>query len=351
MKTDNNYISYNKRILKKLLIIMLVTILTAVLFSFSLQVKNSESLHFQEKGNASYNVLLKNNDFYESQTQNENMSYVSSLIDKINIKYNYNFLIRKKVDFEIEYDVIGKLVIEDSENKSKYYEKEYTIAQKEINKKSNVDHFTVNKDVQIDYDYYNDIANTFRSKYGISAESYLEVIFKSKRKIDNHTVTNDANISLKIPLSKRAINIKIDTNKFNDTRTEKINNKEIKIKNIFLFIVSIIGLLTDLFLITLLIIYINKTSVKKTKYEKTLAKILKEYDRFICNIKRIPNLEELTKVEVKSFQELLDVRDNVNKAIMYYEIVKRRKCMFYIIDNNEMYIYTMKEADFEEEII
>lgn len=347
----NKYVPYNRRVTRKILIILLVTILTAIFFSTSISLKNSENIAYQEKGNVGYNVQLKENDFYENATQNENMSYVSSLIDKINITYNYNFLIKQKIDFEIEYDIIGKLVIEDSDNKSNYYEKEYNLSEKEIETKDSTDHYTVNKEIQIDYNYYNDIANTFRTKYGISATSYLEVIFKNKRKIDNHQLTNSANLSLKIPLSQKSINIRLDSNKLDENRVEVINNKDIRIKNIFILILGIISLIIDVVLIMMLIKYLNKTRVRLSKYEKKLNKILKEYDRYICNIKRLPNLERFNKVEVKSFQELVDVRDNINKAIVFYEIVKRRKSMFYIIDNDEMYVYILKEADFEEEII
>lgn len=347
----DKYISYDKRITRQVLLIMFITLISAVIFSSSLELTDEKNINYQEKGNVSYKVQLKENDFYDNQTQNENMSYVSSLIDKININFNYNFLIDEKIDFDIEHKIIGKLIIEDSENKSKYYEKEYILVDKKKESSNHTDHYTVNTSVDIDYDYYNDIANTFRSKYGISATSYLEVYFKSDRKVNSHLLKNNENITLKIPLSQRAINIKLDTNKFNENRVEKISNKDVKIKNIYTLILSIIIFIVDLFLIAYLIFFINKTTIRKSKYEKELNRILKEYDRFIGNIKRLPSFEGYRKIELNSFQELLDVRDNINKVIMYYEIVKRRKSMFYIIDNNDLYLYILKEADFIEEVL
>lgn len=347
----NKYVSYDKRLTRQVLLIMFITLISAIIFSASLELTDEKNINFQEKGNVNYKVQLKENDFYENTTQDENMSYVSSLIDKININFNYNFLIDEKIDFDIEYEIVGKLIIEDSENKSNYYEKEYKLeeAKKENNNYTN--HYSVNKSVDIDYDYYNDIANTFRSKYGISATSYLEVYFKSTRKVNNHTLKDNENITLKIPLSQRAINIKLDKSKFNENKVEKISEKDVKVKNIYTLILSIIIFIVDLFLIIYLILFINKTTVKKSKYEKELNKILKEYDRFIGNVKRLPNFEGYKKIELNSFQELLDVRDNINKVIMYYEIVKRRKSMFYIIDNNDLYLYILKEADFIEELL
>ena len=55
------------------------------------------------------------------------------------------------------------------------------------------------------------------------------------------------------------------------------------------------------------------------------------------------------RTDINSFYELLDVRDSVNKVIMFYEITKHQKAIFYLVDGNELYIYTLKAVDVEKQ--
>ena len=91
--------------------------------------------------------------------------------------------------------------------------------------------------------------------------------------------------------------------------------------------------------------FINKTSPKKTLYDLTLAKILREYDRVIVNSKKIVNMDG----DVKSFNELLDVRDNIEKPIIFSEVHKGLKSIFIVKTSNETYRYVLKLADLERE--
>ena len=83
-------------------------------------------------------------------------------------------------------------------------------------------------------------------------------------------------------------------------------------------------------------------------YDLTLAKILREYDRVIVNSKKIVNMDGEV-IDVKSFNELLDVRDNIEKPIIFSEIHKGLKSVFIVKTSNETYRYILKLADLENE--
>ena len=55
------------------------------------------------------------------------MYYIASLIKNIDIDLNYNFEIDTNVDMSFDYDIIGKLVILEGQNKNKLYEREYEL--------------------------------------------------------------------------------------------------------------------------------------------------------------------------------------------------------------------------------
>ena len=50
-------------------------------------------------------------------------------------------------------------------------------------------------------------------------------------------------------------------------------------------------------------------------------------------------------IEVKKFTELLDVRDNLKVPILYFNIIKNEKLIFYIKDNNDIYLLNIKNID------
>ena len=94
--------------------------------------------------------------------------------------------------------------------------------------------------------------------------------------------------------------------------------------------------------------FINKTSPKKTLYDLTLAKILREYDRVIVDSKKIVYMDGEV-LDVKSFIELLDVRDIIEIPIIFSEVHKGLKSIFIVKTANENYRYVLKMADLERE--
>lgn len=58
-----------------------------------------------------------------------------------------------------------------------------------------------------------------------------------------------------------------------------------------------------------------------------------------------PILENYNILKINNFNELIDVRDNLRLPIMYYEVVKHEKAHFYILHENNLYLYTLKNID------
>ena len=78
-----------------------------------------------------------------------------------------------------------------------------------------------------------------------------------------------------------------------------------------------------------------------------IKKILKEYDRLIVNTKTAPDTKGKKIVEVDSFDELLDVRDNLKLPIKYYIVEEHKESKFYINHEEELYLYVVISDDEE----
>jgi len=343
----------NKKFNRKFFVFALLVILSSFLSSFfikrSFTIASEQNITYQENSSLDYKVYLKENNFYEKEYLDKNMVYVASLIDKIDIDFNYLFKIDKKSTIDFEYDIIGKLEISDKSKGSTFFEKEYVLLENKKDKMTKDGLHQIKESVSIDYGKYNDLANQFRSLYGIDASSKLIVYLNIKEKSDesnSFNLSNTSNMSLSIPLSERSIDITMDYNEVNKT-SKLVRDKKLIINN-YLFIA--LGVLLFIFFIFITIKFIKlilTLRIKKSKYDKYISRLLREYDRLIVETVTEPELKNKNIIEVMKFQELLDVRDNLKLPIKYYVVKNHTKSYFYINHEEELYLYTVENSKIE----
>ena len=354
--TTNNkkfrpYFSFNFRLVFISILEVIFIAALAISISKSYSIIKSEVIKYTEKSNIDYKVYLKDNDFYNTKYLDKGMAYVASLIDKININYNYKFNINTKSYIDFKYKVYAKLQIVSQNNSKIFYENEYELINENNESMRNNTNYTLDVEVPIDYDYYNSLANNFKSKYAVNTNSYLKVYLKVNELNSNNNNAyklNEENVTiLTIPLSEQEINIGLDEQIVNNDKkivTEskfKIGENKYLLTDLVLFIAIIvlgIQLFKSLF----------KISDKVSDYDKYVNRILRGYDRLIVNVKTSPNLNDYNIVKVESFEELVDLRDNVKEPIRYHVITKHQKCEFFITNHNDLYLYVVKAIDLDK---
>lgn len=344
------YISYETKIATNIVLTFLLILIGSYYLIKSINVLSVLNVNYREKSNLDYKVYLKNNEFYDSEYLGKGMSYVASLIDKITADFNYTFDIDKESSIDFDYDITAELVISDTTKNNILLKKDYTLLQSTKENMKNAKQHTINKTINIDYDYYNKIANKFKVSYGIDTKSDLNIylnIHEKNTENNSFKLENKSVMALTIPLSQKSINITLDYKDINKT-SQVIKNSEIIINNyIYLALgtaLILIGILEFIHLIKLLLL----TKNKKTNYDKYINKILNEYDRLIVETTTAPNMQDKNIIKINRFNELLDVRDNLKLPIKYYVISKHQKCQFYIDHEEELYILTIKEVDIEK---
>ena len=317
----------------------------------SLSINSDEKLHFQEKGNVKYSVCLKDNDFFEDECLDSNMSYVASLIKNISFDFNYHFNGNSNnLVSSTDYEIVAKLIIENNDTKTKYYEKKYVLAPKTSDSiKNNGTLYNLDKKINIDYEYYNNIATNFKSQYGVDSQSYLEVYLNTYNNVNSKykDIPTSAQISVRIPLSQKAIEIKFNTQEVNKSIDKYITSKNIVINGYLIFIVGITFLFTSLIFLFFIFMIIKKYAKTISKYDKFINKILKEYDRLIVETTTFPDEKEYNVLIINSFNELVDVRDNLRSPIMFYNIKDHKMSKFYILNNNNLYLYIVNSKDID----
>ena len=318
----------------------------------ALSTNSDEKLHFQEKGNVKYSVCLKDNDFFEDECLDSNMSYVASLIKNISLDFNYQFNGNyDNLASSIDYEIRAKLIIENKDTKTKYYEKDYVLVPKTTDSvKNSGTLYNLDKKVNIDYEYYNNIATNFKSQYGVDSQSYLEVYLNTYNNVNPKykDIPTNAKISVRIPLSQKAIEINFNTQEINIDIEKYIISKAVIINDYQKLIAGIISLFLSLLFLSFTIVIIKRYTKKISKYDKFINKILKEYDRLIVETATFPDEKKYNVLLINNFNELVDVRDNLRTPIMFYNIKDHKISIFYILNDNNLYLYIVNSKDIND---
>ena len=339
--------------MKKIIITIFLTLFflfISILFIIkSISFISEQYLGYVEKSKLDYEVYLKENDFYETEYLGKNMSYIASLIDYINISFDYNFLINNPIDANFDYQIVAILNINNEDSSSRFFSKEYTLLNNKTKNMINSKAININEKISVDYDYYNQLANKFKKTYGINTTSNLEIYFKINR--DTDIITTDGDeldadnfMLLNIPLSQKAINIKMQYDEINNYNNV-ITDGKIDINNLVLLIIGIVLLIFDIIFTIISLLKINSNRDKSDIYDKYIRKILREYDRLIVITGTIPDFDKFNVFKVHSFNELLDVRDNIKKPIMYYNVINHKKCYLYVKDDNDIYLLILTATE------
>ena len=331
----------NKKEIVILVAIIIFAILTGYFYKESKTIKSTGEIGYEEKSNINYKVFLKDKKYYNRDYLDEGMQYISSIIDYIQIDYNYNVKFDQENTYTINKKVLADVKIVDTDKSDKIiYSKQDVI--KEVTIKNN--EINLNDTIKIDYKKYNNLTNEFKTNYAISADCNLVVSYYVYYENEYGDIKQNRLLNVTIPLSQQMINITKSDN-INARNTYLGTTTKSTINSLMLTIALIMGVVT-IILVFALVSQILKRRAKESKYERFVKKILKDYDSYITESKEENYSTNKPVIKVDSFKELLDVRNNVEKAIIY--IKKDDNTSKFIIIDNEIYEYTVTRQEMDK---
>lgn len=338
------YLSFRNRLIFSVCLCLIFLILSINFIYNSLDIIKEEDITYTETGTIDYQICLKANNFYESTCIDKDMSYIASLINSIPLTFNYHFNTNHNIKLDAKYEVTAELVISNANDSTKYLTKKYVLIPLTDIKENDSNYKLTNKDINIDYEYYNNIANEFKSENGVETISSLNVSFTVYNESSELSM-NPNTTTISIPLSQKSISIKMQSNDTSSNNKQQLTKYAFTLSNIVYLSFGLVSIILSIYFIIKAIRLYSKTFVKKTKYDKYLAKILREYDRLIVETSSLPNFNDYNIIKINKFTELLDVRDNLHLPIMYYTVVAHQKCHLYILKDNNLYLLTIKDVD------
>ncbi len=306
--------------------------------------KKTVDLKYNENNSIQYNVYLKENPFFDTKYLPEGRTYIASLIDYIDVNFHYDVEYSRKLTGIYKYKLVALVRANKKEGNGYYWEKEYDLTEeKTVDIKDNVN-ISIDDNVKVKYSTYNEILNKFKKEYNIDTNGELRIIMKinntSKFEKVKTPVELNSEMNLTIPLLEQAIEVGINKDASSENNILQIKEKSgrpayliFKITGFILIIVSILGFID-----------VTKTNLlfkKKNLYEIKLNNILTSYDSIIANIKTLPNMNDFKLIEVSTFEEMLDVYNEVRMPINYYQA--ENNSTFIIINDSIVWRYILKK--------
>lgn len=335
----------NKKIKKSINFLGILFILGGITFSIVISVKKDSTLlyKYNVKKSSNYFVLLKPNNFYASETLPPNHYYASNSINSFKINLQYAFDNSKKTFIKYYYNIsckiIGSVTDENKGDETIWFQNK--TLQNNVYKSIKSKNFYVNKDIVIDYNYYNDLARKFEKTYNIKINSSLKIYFTIyydlyekdlKKKIKD-------TIELEIPLTNTVTYVKENYKKNKNYRVYTSKKQNNLYYDILVLIIAT-GFI--------LIISANFKIVVKNKYQKYIKYIFRNFSDLIITVLEEPDISGLKIIRLYIIDDLIDVAEQKNANIIYYEVFPNELSNFYVITDNYVYIFTMTSEQFRK---
>lgn len=329
--SKKRHFSFEERIIVSVLVILLLFAGACFLGLKVINHTTMQEVKYVENVDFTYQVCLKT-----ATCLPENTSYNSSNINIIKLTFKYDAKYAKRIKINNNYRVLGTITVASKETQKVLYQKNVDLVEKTpLSFKK--DNYSVTEIVTVDYAKYKELLKDYTN-----ADKQIEVVFYLEENNQSRSVS-----SLVIPLSKDIFELNKHTT-INENRKAK---EKVNVWDTYSLIYAIAS--SFLTIVSLSLIYrttrlVLKVTNNKSDYEEEVERLLKEYDSIIVVAQDgYESILEREVIKVDEFEELVKVRDEIGKPIIFSK-VNNVKSEFIVEDDKVLYKYVIKEADFTD---
>ena len=320
---------------KRTFLFCLVLVWVFLLFSIYFFVKafNLKRIDlYSEKSTIEYSVCLNKNDFYKEECLSEEKEYLTSLTNEIRVLFNYERVYVEDTKSDLNYHIVSKLRIYSRDNNREIYTDERELTkQKTFKGEKKV--YNVQDNTAISLDDFSDVVKKYVSDYGVNSRAELEVSLNVGEKEAETSVAK-----IVIPLMDQTYSISktsIDNKADEDIAVEMRN---------YLF-VSILLFILDIVIVGVSFYRFTKER-KESPFEREIKRLLSDYDRIIVETKEnYISYDNKEITELDDFMELVDVRDTLEKPILYFKQSEEIRD-FVVQDQEKIYRFRMDSNNY-----
>ena len=358
-------------ILNFVCIIVVLSILSVAFLFIYINNSRDYSVSYQEKSNVDYKVYLKANDFFDSKYLGLENKYIASLINYIDANFKYEISMKEKnVDYKYSYRIEALVNVSESKSSKPLYTKTTELLKVDEKTASSKNNVSINENLNINYNQYNDLIKQFISIYKLddisstlTVSMYIDVV-GSCEDFESDS-NNESVISLVIPLTTRTVGIDIKNNLVEASDNVIVCNDSSPLTVLYA-IVAVLILVVDAYFVYKMIKYIIHTRTAETIYDIELKRILNYYHSYIQRIRNNIDLKNGNMLQIdndviykgcqyfklESFNDMLEIRDSLNAPILMSTNDTNTATYFIILDvnNKAVYTYGLRVTDIKKQM-
>ena len=342
---------------KKWISILAVALALAVAFcAISFQVYRSLNqtyyIRYTEHGDVDYTVSLKENSFYDEESLDGGRAYISSLIDGITADFTYQLAMQtQNVSFDYSYRIDSQLLVVDDNSEQVLFDPVYQLLPEKASTVASGETLSITEQVGIDFQQYNSLAGEFIEVYQLKDATctlavtlYVDVISSCQSFTENEN--NSYFITLNIPLAQNTLSMETASSTGEESKVIACSNG---IGSYLFKIVSIVMAVLSLLLAAGLVLFIYHSRNDDINYTIRKNRILSSYRSYIQQIQNEFDTSGYQLLEVKTFPELLGIRDTLQSPVLMYENDDQTRCLFFIPTNTKLlYVYEIKVDNYDK---
>ncbi len=304
------------------------------------------NLIYTNSSAVNYTINISENDFIKSSDLKSYETYISNLVNDIDMTMNYKYSGSEKINLEERHKVTATIYGQynetpnDPENNPIMWKKEYVLIDEQYKKYQTSSTFNVSETFNLDWKTYNQEIENFKMALSLPTVAYLEVKLEVKFNGGNgkYSLNENQTVIARMPLGGSVFDV--------DALKENVEQKSVASKDIVKInreqrklTAYIILTITTILLILITIKQIMMSKDKKPFIDE-LDQIKDDYNEIIIEAKNMVETKGLKPVVIASFEEMLNLSDSVMLPILLFE--EHDKATFYIVKSDMIYIYIMK---------
>lgn len=309
-------------------------------------------IEYSEGGYVDYRVHIEDNSFFDDDYVDKDHNYIARLIEAITADFVYTLeMDTANVGFDYTYRIDARLTVADKETGDPIISPTYELLPETKESVRGKNRLTVSRHVELDYDHYNEFATSFMNVYDLhSASAVLSVtmtvdVLSSCDEFEKNE--NSYYVTLNIPLAEETFSIYATST--NPTEAEKVLACSGGVNQDLFFALSIVAAVLSALLAVALGIYVSVTKNEDINYTNKVRKLLSAYRSFIQRIDGAFDTTGYQIVPIKTFVEMLGIRDTIQSPILMFENTDQTKTEFIISTNTKiLYLFEIKVDNYDE---
>lgn len=302
---------------------------------------------YKNEYKSDYTVNIKNNQFITDSTLPSGQTYVSDLVNSLDMNINYTYTASEKTNMKYNYKIDAVIAGSYTDNGQSY-----VVLNKTYNLKTS-DEIETNGDIKIDenininYDKYHQEVKNFKQSMGMALDSYLyiKLTVNTATTVNHQEVKNEyvSNFSVTIGNKIAKIDSTSPDTKLGSLKQE--NTVKTSSLDITKLVISLVIMLISLYTIYYIAFKTKKYNTIRNEFKLELNRILKSCQDRIVIVKNKIETDDETIIDVNDFGELIKLSEELYKPILCWisDDLNNQQAWFSVISNKIRYRFILKK--------